>query len=220
MSLEEFEYELIELRKDKDSRSISKINEVYFFWKSFWTQVLNESDAPLPHWSDEFYRHDAAGVIFQNGVPVAVHLYGVQNLKMAACRGQTYFHEGFDNRFCSKLIKAGYDKAMSAAWLTINPDFVKNPERIVFSRCLMAIALKASDYLGCETVIGPTRSDNGIAAKIIEWGAVSYGQGRAKNTPVEMLVMDNGVQIPLPEIEEELVNQIWNHNNAVIKKAA
>lgn len=213
-----FKFELLSLREESGKQNLQKVNEIYFFWKSFWPKVLDELNCAYPNWADEFYKHTHAGVLFYDGTPVSLHLYMVQNFEVAACLQQGYF-DSFPKSVIDNIRKDGYKKLITGGWLTVNPTFSKNPERIAFSRCQMALSLLASRYYGCDGVMGPTRINNGFAQRLLGWGAKTYGESLAKNTPVELIVVGNSVQIPLKEKEQEIINIAWSHNEER-KKAA
>lgn len=207
-NLDEFKFQLLSLRGENDKKELALINEAFFFWKSIWTAELKKNKASAPNWADEFYRHDYVGVLFNKGIPVSVHLYGLHNLSLNACSQQSYF-EKFPKDFATSMEKDDYDRVLSAGWLTINPDFLINEHGVAFSKCMIWLVLRVSKLLGCKASLGPTRSDNGLASKIIEWGAISYGQAEAYNTPIDILVMDNDNQIPLRQNEQNIVNAVW-----------
>lgn len=208
MHSSKYNFTLIDLKNEKQRVSASFINEVFFFWKSFWKKELDDLESPYPNWADEFYRHEHLGILTMDSVPVALHLYARQNLLIAPCREQSYF-TSFSEAFTGKLVKDGYTDVLSAGWLTVNSDFVSNPDKIVFSKCLVSLSLKVCDYLGSQAILGPTRINNGVADKVISWGAKTYGQEMAYNTPVELIVIDTDTPIPLRDNERSLVEQIW-----------
>ena len=219
MNTSDFSFQILSLKNETLKKSIATVNEVYFFWKSSWQKSLDEIGAPHPIWADEFYRFTHAGMLSYNGTPVSMHLYMVQNLEVKACVQQSQF-QIFKEDALEKVKQDGYKKLITGGWLTLNSEFSKNPKKIAFSRLQIALTKKASEYFGCDGIIGPTRMDNGLSERIIEWGANAYGQGFLHEAQVELLVLGNEIQIPLKEAEEEIINHVWTFESDTIKKAA
>lgn len=219
MNTSDFSFQILSLKNETLKKSIATVNEVYFFWKSSWQKSLNELGAAHPNWADEFYRYTHLGLLSYNGTPVSMHLYMVQNLDVNACVQQSQF-EIFGTEALEKVKQDGYKKLITGGWLTLNSEFAKNPKKIAFSRLQIALTKRASEYFNCQGIIGPTRKDNGLSERIIEWGASAYGTGMMNNGEVELLVLGNEIQIPLKEAEEEIINHVWTFESDTIKKAA
>lgn len=207
-NLDDFEFKLYSFKDENGVREIAAINEAYFFWKSFWANELANIGSDFPRWPDEFYRHDCLSVLTRQGIPVSLHLQAVQNLNLKACAEQSYFDK-FTQTFTKDILADGYERVVSAGWLTVNSSFAKNKEKIVFSRCMLALTLKITEMLGCQALVAPTRNDNGMASKVFQWGAKSYGQKTTHNVLCEMVVMDHTSPIPLSEKEAALVEHAW-----------
>ncbi len=218
----EVEFKIAFLRGELRAKEESFINEVFFLWKGVWAMEFKKTGGDPPSWPDEFYRHDAIGAILVDSVPIAVHLYSIQNINLKACEGQDYF-KSYTREFTSTLKRERFARVLAASWMTVNPDFKLKDKKVSFSKCLLALSQKMLVPFNCEAAIGATRSDNGLAERIMSWGAKSYGPFHTKNTPVEMLLMDEAMRIPLTADEEELVNNAYesiNMNLSPAKKAA
>lgn len=210
-SIDAFEFEILDIKNETEREKLSQINEVYFFWKSFWPKVLNELESDYPHWADEFYSYSHVGVLFHNGVPVSLHLYKVHNLKVAPCHAQSYF-DPFPKEAIQNIKEDNHYKVLTAGWSTVNSDYAKNDLKVSFIRCQLALSLKVSQLFDCSAIIGPTRMNNGFAQRVIEWGAKSYGKSTAYNTPVELILIENSLNMPLNETEKMLINKVWKYD--------
>lgn len=216
VDLKDFNYLVISLR-NPGSDQLQIINTAYLFWRSFWIKELFTSPESAPHWGNEFYRHDYLTLIMHKNLPVALHLYGFQNLELTACVDQSYFDD-FDREVVPEIIQSGYKKVITAGWLSVNPEYLKFNREIVFSRCLSALGLRFGKYNGFQAAIAPARSDNGVSQKFMEWGGVTYGLRNVYGIPCELIVMDVDNNIPLTYAESELVAHLWNCYLPVVRQ--
>lgn len=204
---QEFQFILLKIR-DCDRTSENLVNQAYFFWRTFWSKELSKFTNNVPKWADEFYRHDYVGLITYHGQPVALHLYGFQGLGLSACRGQSYF-ESYSEDFITRVRRDGYHRVISTSWLAVNPTYQRLDDRILFSKCMLVLAQHVCRHFNYDANIATTRMDNGIAAKIIDWGGRSYGEKLHNDVQCALLLITPDVRVPISEYEQSFLNHIW-----------
>mgnify|MGYP007077456817 CR=1 FL=1 len=147
-------------------------NQVYTFWKEFWTDLFEKNGAQPPR-NYQFILQDYFNVLtFENDV-VGFSSHLLIDLESVADRDQEYLVDYFPEIFLSKLKERGVRYCMSIGNLTANASYQGKQKGLSVGALLAALATHLLSYCQADALMGPTRTDNGMDQLFSVYGAVA-----------------------------------------------
>lgn len=211
---EEYDFFFSSLKKAGPAQN-EMIESAFKFWKRMWTLEFNRLGKKMPDWSDEFYRHDYIGVVSYKGRPLAMHLYGLQNLGISPCENSRYMTTNFTPEFAPTLRERGIERALSLNWLTVDILLARTIPDISLIEVMGGLGAQVCEWLSFDALIAAIRKDVPLADKAQTLGMKSLGTKDVYGGPCDLCYTTLESRELLGESSRSLINYLWEKRDAM-----
>lgn len=192
---------------------IDLYNQVYAFWRDYWTGVMNAIQSKLPP-PEEFFRQDRVLALVDHGSPTPVVVAFVcanQYNLHTSVREHGYLRQ-YNQEFFSYLADARVRSVCSAQHFTVNNDYHVKVTQVSYASVILGLLQKVyGEWAAADTaLVGVARTDNGSCGTALKFGWREVGTPISlHNVPVSQIAK---VGPPLAHPEDyvnQLINQYW-----------
>ncbi len=184
------QFEYVVLPGKNPTGSLIEIYDTAFhFWYDNWSTYYQKLDPDYNFVADDFFRQDAVGVLFENKVPVGIHLYSIFNLVGNSIFEQSYLKQNFSDSYFLNLKKLNISTVMTFESMMICPKRRKVKTGKSIAPFLLSLSyqylLSRTDV---QSMIAPARSDVGIAQLACCGGSEVIENRILHGVPVSLII--------------------------------
>jgi hypothetical protein len=188
-------------------------NEVYEFWKAFWSNVFKENGSASSPDANTFYRQDFVAVIMKGEKIVGTVFFTENNLASDVISEISYFSRPHVSEFAQQMRKSKVYTLSTLEMLTVAPEFRKRLAGISFGTVLIGLVMEAFKASEAAVVFGPVRTDNGADKLLFDFGWKLVSEGYSMHgTPVALSALFRADLKPSENaLHQKLIDHLWRH---------
>lgn len=212
--LTDYQLQILPGRCPGDFRFVDFHNDVYSFWKKFWTEIFTQNHAPVttPD-ANIFYRQDFVAVITRRQDIVGTLFFTENNLQSDVIRQIGYFDRPHIRELTENFRAKNLTRVATYEMLTVNPRFRKKETGISFGSVLLGIVATAFRHSASDVMIGPVRLDNGVDKMAAEFGwQLVSPEYSMHGTPVAISALfKEHVQEGQNGLHQTVIKRLWGN---------
>jgi len=210
---QDFDYFLVPGKAPVDFTDTAFYDDLFVFWKDFWTEVLQEVTGERRRMVvDDFMRQDYFAVLkYQNEI-VGIHSYSFFNLQTRAPFEHSFFEKYFNESFICELRKRRVRTVMTMEFFSVAKSWRGVKTGISLAKALVALGLRLANEKGVDGTITAARADVPAANIASKLGAISLVETvEMHGKPTELMLFPaNNVQEPTDIQSKIWLNDFWD----------
>jgi hypothetical protein len=169
---------------------LAEFHEIAFnFWYDNWLDFFKKHDAGYRLNPDDFFRQDYVGLLVQDNVPIAIHLYSIFDITLTHQLKQSYCFDNFTSSFFKNLCQKGIKNTISFESMMVSPDFRKTEKGRSIAPLLYAAGIQLVKSLDdVDAMMAPARNDIGVTKLAQSGGCVTVEEHELHGFPVSLIV--------------------------------